>query len=89
MIRKLLLGLTLVAATATGSVVSAGSAHAGPLTRVRNAVHANLQGDARAVHDLACGLGAREAVRDVVGGAKLGVTFLRGGGGGFAKQKPC
>ena len=84
-----MLGLTLAVATATGSVVSAGSAHAGALARLKGAVRANLQGDARAVHDLACGNGARAAARDVVDGAKLGVTFLKGGGGGFAQQKPC
>jgi hypothetical protein len=89
MIRKLMLGLTLAAVTATGSVVGAGSAQAGALVRVKGAIHANLQGDARAVHDLACGQGVRAAARDVVGGARLGVTFLKGGGGGFAQQKPC
>jgi hypothetical protein len=89
MIRKVMLGLSVALAIATGNLVAAASAQAGPLTRVKNAVHANLQGGARAVHDLACGQGARQAVRDVVDGAKLGVTFLRGGGGGFAKQKPC
>jgi hypothetical protein len=89
MTRKLLLGLTLAAAAATVSLGSAGSAHAGPLGRVKGAISANLQGDRRALHDLACGQGVRAAARDVVGGAKLGVTFLRGGGGGFATQKPC
>jgi hypothetical protein len=31
-----------------------------------------------------------QAARDVVGGARLGLSILRhGGGGGFSKQKPC
>ena len=89
MLRKLVLGLTLAGAATMGSVVTADSAQAGPLTRVGGAIHANLEGDRRALHDLACGQGAGAAIRDVVGGAKLGVTVLRGGGGGFGKQKPC
>ena len=89
MLRKLVLGLTLAGAATMGSVVTADSALAGPLTRVGGAIHANLEGDRRALHDLACGQGAGAAIRDVVGGAKLGVTVLRGGGGGFGKQKPC
>ena len=76
MLRKLVLGLAVV--VATSSVVTTGSAEAGPLTRVRGAIRANLEGDKRALHDLACGLGARQAARDVIGGAKLGVTILRG-----------
>ena len=91
MLRKIVLGLTLAGVATMGSVVtSAASAHAGPLTRLKGAIHANLNGDRRAAHDLVCGQGARAAVRDVVGGARLGATILlRGGGGGFTKQKPC
>jgi hypothetical protein len=90
MLRKLVLGLTLAGVATMGSVVSAASAQAGPLTRVKGAIHANLDGDRRAAHDLVCGQGARAAVRDIVGGARLGATILlRGGGGGFTKQKPC
>ena len=89
MLRKLVLGLTLAVVTATTSVATAGAAHAGALTRLKGAISANLEGDRRALHDLACGQGVGAAARDVVGGAKLGVTILRGGGGGFGKQKPC
>jgi hypothetical protein len=85
MSRKLALALML----AVVSVATAGSAHAGPLARIRGAIHANLEGDRRAMHDIVCGQGARAAARDVIGGAELGATILRGGGGGFGKQKPC
>ena len=89
MSRKLALALMLAVVAAAGSVATTGSAHAGALSRIRGAIHANIEGDRRALHDVVCGQGARAAARDVIGGAELGVTFLRGGGGGFAKQKPC
>ena len=70
MLRKLVFGLTLAGAATMGSVVTADSALAGPLTRVGGAIHANLEGDRRALHDLACGQGAEAAIRDVRGGRK-------------------
>jgi hypothetical protein len=86
MLRKLVLGLTLAIVTAMGSAVTAGSAHAGALTRVKNAVRVGIEGDVRAARDLAHG-NAKQAARDVVAGAEIGVSFLKGGGGGFGNKK--
>jgi hypothetical protein len=88
MLRRLVLGLTLAVFTMMSSFATVSSAHAGPLTRVKNAVKADLEGDRRALHDLSCGR-AKAAVRDVVDGARLGVTILNGGGGGFGGEKSC
>ena len=91
MLRKAVLGILVVAATALSSAVPAGSAHAGPLARVKTAVKIGLESDRRALHDLACGQGVKAAAKDVIGGAKAEAFVLthKNGGIGFGKQKPC
>ena len=86
MLRKVVLGLSVALATATGSVAMAASAQAGPLDRVKNAVGVVIKADVRAARDLAHG-DAKQAVGDVVFGAKTGALLLTGrGGGGFGNR---
>ena len=86
MLRKVLLGLSVALATVTGNLATAASAHAGALDRVTGAVKIGLEGDVRAVRDLAHGHVGR-AVKDAVAGARIGALILTGhGGGGFGNK---
>lgn len=87
MSQKIILGSILALIVGMSTFGTASPAHAG---RLGSAIGVGLEGDRRALHDLACGQGPVQAARDVAGGAALGFSILRhGGGGGFAKQKPC
>jgi hypothetical protein len=87
MSHKILLGTMLALVMGMSTFGTASPAHAG---RLGSAIGVGLEGDRRALHDLACGEGPVQAARDAVGGARIGLSILRhGGGGGFGKQKPC
>jgi hypothetical protein len=85
MLRKVVIGLLVALATATGSVAMAAPAQAEALDRVLGAARAGVEGDVRAARDLAHGHVER-AARDAVFGAKLGVLILTGRGGGFGNK---
>jgi len=86
MLRKVLLGLSVAIATATGNLATVASAQAGPLDRVTGAVRAGIEGDVRAARDLAHGH-VKQAAEDALVGDEIGARILTGrGGGGFGNK---
>jgi len=86
MLRKVLLGLSVAIATATGNLATVASAQAGPLDRVAGAVRVGIEGDVRAARALAHGHVIR-AAKDALFGAEIGARILTGhGGGGFGNK---
>ena len=86
MLRKVLLGLSVAIATATGNLATVASAQAGPLDRVTGAVRAGVEGDVRAARDLAHGH-VKQAAKDALVGDEIGARILTGrGGGGFGNK---
>jgi hypothetical protein len=92
MIRKVVLGLSVALATATGGVATAQAGER--LDRVIGATKIGAQSLVRGAESFARGVktgqvrqGAKDAIKDVKFGAEIGALILTGrGGGGFGNR---